>query len=130
MFKKYIYLFLWLYTSCITTWVFWAGVQDQMLPQSEWDNGVVTSKIWNGTWNNSWEDQIDLILVWVRDSIDTLLPIIAVGVFLFTWIRIAMARWNAEEFKKAFMQMVYAVIGIFIVWFAWAAVKLIAGLNI
>jgi len=41
-----------------------------------------------------------------------------------------MARGNPEEFKKALMSFMYAVIGIFIVAFSWAAVRLIAGLNL
>jgi membrane-associated HD superfamily phosphohydrolase len=35
-----------------------------------------------------------------------------------------------NEFKKAWLQMVYAIVGIFVVGFAWAAVKLVSGLNI
>jgi hypothetical protein len=59
-----------------------------------------------------------------------LLMLIALGVFLFIGIRLSVARWNPEEFKKAMMQFVYAVVWIFIVFVAWAAVKLVAGLNI
>jgi hypothetical protein len=40
-----------------------------------------------------------------------------------------MARWNPEEFKKALMSFVYAVIGIFIVAVSRAVVKLVSSLN-
>ena len=135
MFKKYIQLLVGLFISTITSLVYWASTagnhRESMLPNSKWtENGVVTSKIWVGSWDNAWEDQVYSIFAWIRDSMESLLPIVAVGVFLFVGIRIAMARWNPEEFKKAWMQMVYAVVGIFVVGFAWAAVKLVAGLNI
>lgn len=80
-------------------------------------------------WDNAGK-QIDNFLFWVRDSIDTLLPITAIGVFLFVGIRLGLARWNPEEFKKSWMQFIYAIVGIFVVSFAWAAVKLVAGINI
>lgn len=93
---------------------------DQMLPNSQ---DVLVK------WDNA-EDQVDNFLFWVRDSIDTLLPITAIGVFLFVGIRLGLARWNPEEFKKSWMQFIYAIVGIFVVSFAWAAVKLVAGINI
>jgi len=40
------------------------------------------------------------------------------------------ARGNPEEFKKALNTFIYAVVGIFIVSFAFAAVRLVAGLNL
>ncbi len=80
-------------------------------------------------WDNA-DKQIDNFLFWIRDSIDTLLPITAIGVFLFVGIRLGLARWNPDEFKKSWMQFIYAIVGIFVVSFAWAAVKLVAGINI
>lgn len=129
MFKKYIYLFIWFTSLHLTTLTYWAAShQSNMLP---WDNnGVITTKIAAWEWVEAWELQLDGIFTWISNSIESLLPIIAVGVFLFVGIRIALAKWNAEEFKKAWTQLAYAVIGIFVVWVAWAAVKLVAGLNI
>jgi hypothetical protein len=128
MFKKYIQLLIWFYTLSITSVVLWKEeYKNAMLPQVDWtDDGVIDVKLTDGTW----EDQVDSIFAWIRDAMETLLPIVAVWVFLFVGIRIAIAKWNPEEFKKAWMQMIYAVVGIFVVWFAWAAVKLVAGLNI
>jgi hypothetical protein len=40
------------------------------------------------------------------------------------------ARGNPEEFKKALIHFVYAVVWIFIVSVAWAVVKLVAWLNV
>jgi hypothetical protein len=66
----------------------------------------------------------------VKNSISDLLMVISLGVFLYIGIRLGIARGNPEEFKKALMHFVYAVVGIFFVFVAWALVKLVAGLNI
>ena len=72
---------------------------------------------------------LDNILLWIKDSVFALMALIAIAVFLRIGGRLIVARGNPEEFKKALMQFLYAVIGIFIVAFAWAAVRLIAGLT-
>lgn len=86
------------------------------------ENDVIATES-SGLW------MLDTILFWVKDSLTWLLMIIAIWAFLFVWVRLALARWKPEEFKKAVTQMVYAIIWIFVVWFAWAAVTLVAGLN-
>ena len=70
------------------------------------------------------------ITVWLKDSISSLIMLVSIWAFLYVWIRLGMARWNPEEFKKALMQMIYIIVGIFIVTLAWAAVYLVAWLNI
>ncbi len=72
---------------------------------------------------------LDAVLLYIKDSIFALMALIAIGVFLYIWGKLVVARGNPEEFKKALMSFLYAVIGIFIVAFAWAAVRLVAGLN-
>ncbi len=69
------------------------------------------------------------IFWWVKESVTGLIFLIAVGVFLFIWIKLWLARWNPEEFKKAITQLVYAIVWIFIVSAAWAVVKLVSWLN-
>lgn len=124
MFNKIKYLFITVITLVSVNKVFAASTQELMKP---WDNNwVIDNKL---TQANG-QDWIDQVSKWIVDSIDFLLPITAVGVFLFVGIRLAIAQWNPEEFKKSWMQFMYAVIWIFIVSFAWAAVKLVWGLNL
>lgn len=101
-----------------------------------WDNSM-KEKLLNITQNDvvknsssDWLTSLQSIIVWIKDTLVGFLLIIAVAVFLYIWIKISFARWNPEEFKKAWMHLVYAVIWIFIVSIAWAAVTLIAWLNI
>ena len=74
-------------------------------------------------------DPLDWIFSFAKDSIFWLLWLIAIWVFVFIWARLVVARWNPEEFKKALMQMMYAIIWLFVVAIAWTAVKLIAWLS-
>ena len=92
------------------------------------DNNVVASTAWSSeTW---WFSVLSGLTVWFKDSLTGLVQILAVWAFLFVWIRLAMARWNPEEFKKALMHMIYVILWIFIITIAWAAVVLVAWINI
>lgn len=106
---------------------------------------AATREVWNGTIRDvllwitdndvlpsdwDWLSMLDNIFIWIKDSLTWLIVLIAVWAFLFIWIRLAMARWNPEEFKKAINQLIYAIVWIFIVAFAWAAVTLVAWLNL
>lgn len=125
MFKKITYLIITLSSFLSISSLYATSIQDSMKPWKTSD-GVVNDLLAETT-DEKW---IDSISKWIVDSIDFLLPITAVGVFLFVGIRLAVARWNPEEFKKAWMQFMYAVIWIFAISFAWAAVKLVWGLSI
>ena len=106
----------------VTVQSLFADLETDILPS--WTTDGVLSGI--GTDENI----LDAVLWYVRDSIFGLLALIAIGVFLYIGFKLISARGNPEEFKKGLNTLIYAVIGIFIVSFAWAAVKLVAGLNI
>jgi hypothetical protein len=86
------------------------------------ENGVMDSQDWMG--------MIDTLLAFARDSIFSLLALLAIGMFIFIGARLVMARGNQEEFKKAMQMFLYTVIWLFIVWASFAAVKLIAWLTL
>lgn len=95
-----------------------------IIPSSS--NDILTAK-------TSWETGtsfLDAILGFARDSIFTLLILLAIGMFIFIWGKLIIARWNPEEFKKALVSFVYAIVGIFVVSIAWAVVRLITGIEI
>lgn len=70
------------------------------------------------------------IFIWAKDSMTGIIVLIAIWVFLFIWARVAMSRWNPEEFKKGVMQLIYAAVWIFVVSAAWALVTLVAWIKI
>ena len=88
---------------------------------------IWSASAWSKDW---WFTILSNLTVWLKDSLTWLMQLIAVWAFLFVWIRLAMARWNPEEFKKALQHMIYVIVWIFIVSIAWAAVVLVAGINL
>ena len=89
-----------------------------------WENNIVESE------NTDWFDMLTDLIKWFKNSLTWLMQLIAVWAFLFVWIRIAVARWNPEEFKKALKHMIYIIVWIFIVSIAWALVALVAWINL
>ncbi len=118
MFKK---LYISLALFCTSLQITMADLKDDIIPSTS------TESVLGWTW---WDNILDDVLAYVRDSIFGLLAMIAIWVFLYIGFKLIIARWNPEEFKKALNTLIYAVIGIFVVSFAFAAVRLVAGLNI
>jgi hypothetical protein len=54
------------------------------------------------------------------------MAMIAIAVFLYLWYKLIVARWNEEDFKKALLSFVYAVIGIVIVSLSWALLTFVS----
>lgn len=127
--KKILFLCIAYISSCVTIVSAEqnAKYKTNMLPAGEGGNNSSVTVLGK---NGDASAQVTGFLEWIRDSIDALLPLVAIGVFLFVGIRLGLARWNPEEFKKSWIQFIYAVVGIFVVSAAWAAVKLIQGINI
>lgn len=107
------------FVASVQSW--FAALKDDIIPTQN-PSVIDPSSAW-GTW------LLDAVLLYIKDSIFALMALIAIAVFLYIGWRLILARWNPEEHKKAWMTFIYAVVGIFIVAFAWAAVRLIAGLN-
>lgn len=129
--KKYLYTFVSLITFVLFSQSVTAGdplsrddLKWAIIPGSS--NDVLTASTAGETGTNF----LDQILGFVRDSIFTLLVLIAIGMFLFIGWRLIVARWNPEEFKKALQSFIYAAVWIFLVAFAYAIVRLVAGLDI
>jgi len=89
-----------------------------------------SSITWNVDTNVEWGfDLINSIFAFVKDSIFWLLAVIAIWLFIYIGWKLVKADWNPEEMKKAFMNLVHIIIGLFIVAAAFAIVKIVSGLN-
>lgn len=93
----------------------------------KWLNNSDESKLIT---NNTWWKMLDNILKYIKDSLNGLLMITVVWVFLYLWIKLVLARWNPEEFKKTMMHFVYVAIWIFTVSVAYAIVKMVSWINL
>ena len=93
-----------------------ASIKDDIIPRPE-DITV------------EWTDWLNGIFKFFRESIFNLLALITIGVFLYIWARLVVARWNPEELKKTWTSFIYAIVGIVLVSLSWAIVKLVAWLD-
>lgn len=89
-------------------WSFWQTDVDP-------GNDTISDQYWY-TW-------LETIFKFFRDSIFSLILITCLWMFVYIWAKLFMARWNAEEFKKAILGFVYVVIWIAVIAFAWALIK-------
>jgi hypothetical protein len=60
----------------------------------------------------------------------SVMAIVTVGVFVFLGVKLVMARGNEEEFKKAWVALSYAVVGLALIPAAYAIVRIVTGFNI
>lgn len=108
--KKIFFVFIWILSILKTN----ASLKDDMLPNR------------NTVWVSAdWTDVLTQVAVYVKDFLFAILWVITIWVFLYFGFKLVISRWNEEEFKKALMWFVYAVVWLAIIPLAWWAVKLI-----
>ena len=121
--KKFLTLYILIITNIKYSFAVWdETIKSWLLSNPETDTIIIDG--------NDWLNTLDTIFNYFQDSISWLIMLIAIWVFLYIWIKLVIARWNPEDFKKAMMQFVYAAIWLFVVSASWAIVKLVAWLNI
>jgi heme O synthase-like polyprenyltransferase len=79
--------------------------------------------------NWKWTDVLMPVFTEFKTLIFGLLALIAVAVFIYLWYKLVTAQWKPDEFKKAMMGFVYAVVWLAIIPLAWAMIKLISSLQ-
>ncbi len=130
--KKIIYSVLTIIFTIINSIsVFWAT-------REVWSNTIVDWITWWIAWetviaNVSGTDWISIlwsIFKWFKWELFSVVMIIALWAFVFIGIRLASARWNPEEFKKAMLHFVYSIVWIFFIFMAWWLVKLVSSLSL
>ncbi|MDA9129317.1 pilin [Candidatus Gracilibacteria bacterium] len=125
--KQYFFIILGIFYSHVT----FALTSDELKATLVGDDdSIVKTTDRNGNILSGDQTVLDRILAFIRDGIFELLFAFALIVFLYIGFKLIIARGNPEEFKKTLNSFVYAVLGLFIIAFAWAAVRLVAGLSI
>ncbi len=100
-----------LYMSLIFTKVSWDFSEDELDP---------TNKTLSEERGYLW---LETIFGFIRDTIFSLILVTCLWVFLYTWTKLIIARWNQEEFKKALVWFIYTVVWITVTSLAWAIIK-------
>lgn len=94
---------------------------------------IINDTSWNNIWNVNWTSTSSILwwlFAWFKTEIFSVIMVISIAVFIFIGIKFATSRWNPEEFKKAWLHMIYAVIWIFFVFMAWWLVKIVSSLSL
>ncbi len=124
--KKIFFILFWFFIQIF--WVFASSnassskIKDWILNSLPWHDKVISN-------SEAWKDSLTSLLLYWKNTIFDLLALIAVWVFLYIWYKIIMAKWKPEEFKKAFMHLVYAIVWIVIISLAWVIIVFVAGLK-
>lgn len=123
IYKKITYIFALLFV--LHSKIIYASIKEWMLWTTEdWADNISDISRDDGL------SMLSKIFRWAKDEIMSMVWILAVWVFIFIWIRIIMARWNPEEFKKSILHFVYAIIWVFFIFMAWWLVKLVSTLSL
>lgn len=120
---KIFFKFLLLSSLVLPNFVFAANLWTDMLPSTNTIMGNSADIRWG------WTNSLFPVLTEFKTIIFSLLALIAVAVFIYLWFKLTSAQWKPDEFKKAMLGFVYAVIWLAIIPLAWAMVKLISSLQ-
>lgn len=106
----------------IWAWEWWSGwrIQSGIL---NWISDDVPDSI-------KWQTSLWKFFALVKKHILNFVFIIAIIMIVWIGMRMAAARWNPDEFKKAWLHFVYLIVWLFLVFTAWWIVKLVTSINI
>lgn len=120
--KKIFYFLVIFYSNAIYWISYWNSIKESLLKTTE-------SNIWNIKWDTT-SGILSPLFVWFKTEIFSLIMVLAIAVFIFIGIKFSTAKWNPEEFKKAWLQLIYSIIWIFFIFMAWWLVRVVSSLNL
>lgn len=122
--KKILYIMIYIFTLLSTKISFAAStiIKDKLINDT-------SSNIWNVSWTTT-SSILWWLFVWFKTEIFSVIMVMTIAVFIYIGIKFATSRWNPEEFKKAWLHLIYAVIWIFFVFMAWWLVKIVSSLSL
>ena len=120
--KKIIYFIFFVLLSLNFQTIF-SNLQDQLIKSTDW--WVV--KIW---WWSTTSSILSPLFVWFKTETMMIVTFLVVAAFIYIGIKMSTARWNPDEFKKAWLHLVYIIIWVFVIFMAWWAVRLVSNLSL
>ncbi len=78
----------------------------------------------------AWLTTIETFIIFIRNFLFNVLWVVAVGAFIYVGYLFVTARWKPDEFKKAWIHVIYIVVGILLVSAAWWIVSLVAWIDL
>lgn len=122
--KKILYIMIYLFTLLSSKISFATNndIKDKLLDDT-------SSNIWNVSWTTT-SSILWWLFSWFKTEIFSVIMVISIAVFIYIGIKFSTSKWNPEEFKKAWLHLIYAVIWIFFVFMAWWLVKIVSSLSL
>ena len=122
--KKIFFSFVWFisafqYAFAISLKNDTTSLESKMLPEN--------SLAWV-SW--SWKAPLVNLFSYAKNFIFSILWLIVIWTFLYLWFVLITSKWKPDDFKKALMWLVYAIVWLAIIPIAYAAVKIISSLNL
>lgn len=122
MIKKILFIIIWIFLSVSSSFAVSNVIKDGLINWVQWNNTVIS--------NVDWKKWVENIFDYIKNTIFELLALIVIGTFLYIWYKIIVSRGNPEEFKKAWLMLIYAVLWMLFIALSWVIVVFISGLNI
>ncbi len=122
--KKILYIMIYFFTLLSSKISFATNndIKDKLLDDT-------SSNIWNVTWNTT-SSILWWLFAWFKTEIISVIMVLSIAVFIYIGIKFSTSKWNPEEFKKAWLHLIYSVIWIFFVFMAWWLVKIVSSLSL
>ncbi len=70
------------------------------------------------------------VLPSLQNLLFSIMAVVTVGVFVYLGFKLVSARGNEEEFKKAWIALTYAVVGLALIPASYAIIRIVTGFNI
>jgi len=120
MIKKIFFLLVWFLVTWVNTYAW--EIENWIIDWVQGTNTVIN--------NVDWKNWIEELFKYTKNTIFEVLALIVIWVFLYIWYKIVISRWNPEEFKKAFMMLIYTVLWMLFIALSWVIIIFISGLKI
>jgi hypothetical protein len=97
--------------------------------QGELNNVTNPSDI-SSVWGTNWTSMLVNLLNWFKEELLSVVEVVVIWVLIWLGFKMIMARWNPEEFKKAWIWFVYVILWMFFIFGAWWIVRLVSTLSL
>jgi len=122
MLKKISFILVWIFINISSSFAVSDVIKNWILSWVHWDNTVINDV--------DWKKWIENLFDYTKNTIFELLALIVIWTFLYIWYKIIISRGNPEEFKKAWLMLVYVILWMLIIALSWVTIVFIAGLKI
>lgn len=131
--KKILRYLVTLLTLIFTSSAWFANTEESTL----WNEDIKNWMLWTDASlsiiqidDTTWTWSISGVFLYAIDFIFQLLIILLTWIFILIWWKLAISRWNPEEFKKAMLWFIYAIIWAALIPASYAVIQIISWISL